>query len=96
MLLRSYSENRNKKFQIQGGAISPAPPVSATEDCISLRHFKADLRKAMHKTFLISVTNFGLKLYMPEHLKGSDWLCMVVELSMQCCGKLLSDSFETY
>ena len=29
-------------------------------------------------------------------LKGSDRLCKVVELSMQCCGKLLSDSFETY
>ena len=28
--------------------------------------------------------------------KGSDRLCKVVELSMQCCGKLLSDSFETY
>ncbi len=29
-------------------------------------------------------------------LKGSDRLCKVVELSMQCCGKLLSDSFEKY
>ena len=29
-------------------------------------------------------------------LKGSDRLCKVVELSMQYCGKLLSDSFETY
>ena len=28
-------------------------------------------------------------------LKGSDWLCKVVELSMQCCGKLLSNLFET-
>ena len=28
--------------------------------------------------------------------KGSDRLCKVVELSMQCYGKLLSDSFETY
>ena len=28
MLLRSYSENRNKNFQIQGGANVP-PPVSA-------------------------------------------------------------------
>ena len=28
--------------------------------------------------------------------KGSDRLCKVVELSMQCCGKLLPDSFETY
>ena len=28
-------------------------------------------------------------------LKGSDRLCKVVELSIQCCGKLLSDSFET-
>ena len=29
-------------------------------------------------------------------VKGSDRLCKVVELSMQYCGKLLSDSFETY
>ena len=29
-------------------------------------------------------------------LKGSDRLCKIVELSMQCCGKLLSDSFEKY
>ena len=29
-------------------------------------------------------------------LKGTDRLCKVVELRMQCCGKLLSDSFETY
>jgi len=27
-------------------------------------------------------------------IKGSDRLCKVVELSIQCCGKLLSDSFE--
>ena len=33
----------------------------------------------------------------PQRLfKGSDRLCKVVELSMQCSGKLLSDSFETY
>ena len=32
----------------------------------------------------------------PPFLKGSDRLCKVVKLSMQCCGKLLSDSFETY
>jgi len=25
MLLRSYSENRNKKFQIQGGGATPLP-----------------------------------------------------------------------
>ena len=31
-----------------------------------------------------------------EMLKGSDRLCKVVELSMQRCGKLLSDSFEAY
>ena len=28
-------------------------------------------------------------------LKGSERLCKVVELSMQCCGKLLTESFET-
>ena len=29
-------------------------------------------------------------------LKRSDPLCKVFELSMQFCGKLISDSFETY
>ena len=40
-------------------------------------------------------TNF-LFLEILLLLKGSDWLCKVVELSMQCCGKLLSDSFVAY
>ena len=31
-----------------------------------------------------------------KSFKGCDQLCKVVELSMQCCGKLLLDSFETY
>ena len=30
------------------------------------------------------------------NLKGTDWLCQVVKLSMQCCGHILQDSFETY
>ena len=30
------------------------------------------------------------------HFKGSNRLCKVVELGMQCCGKLLSNSIETY
>ena len=29
-------------------------------------------------------------------VKWSDWLCEVIELGMQSCGKLLSNSFETY
>ena len=29
-------------------------------------------------------------------VKGSDRLCMVVKLSMQYCGQILQDSFETY
>ena len=28
--------------------------------------------------------------------KGTDRLCKVVKLSMQCSGQILSDSFETY
>ena len=28
--------------------------------------------------------------------KGSDRLCKVVELSMQSCGQILQDSFETF
>ena len=31
-----------------------------------------------------------------QSYKGSDRLCKLVELSMQFCEKLLSDSFETY
>jgi len=53
MLLRSYSENRNKKFQIQGGGLRPslnlsgvgecptAPPVSAPD----LLGFKVGVKK---------------------------------------------------
>ena len=41
-----------------------------------------------------------IDIYLFINLKnlgyGSDRLCKVVELSMQCCGKLLSDLFETY
>ena len=44
------------------------------------------------KEIIIYETNFKLILLF----KGSDWLGKVVELSMQCCRKLLSDSFETY
>ena len=46
----------------------------------------------------ISVTKHGIGVTKLEIIiiKGSDRLCKVVELSMQCCGKLLSDSFETY
>ena len=29
-------------------------------------------------------------------IKGTDRLCKVVKLSMQCCGQILYDSFETY
>ena len=42
---------------------------------------------------LIYPTSYILNTHL---FKGSDRLCKVVELSMQCCGKLLSDSFETY
>ena len=36
------------------------------------------------------------KISLINSFKGSDRLFKVVELSMQCCGKLLSDLFETY
>ena len=42
---------------------------------------------------MVTTLDWGVK--KPE-FKGSNQLCKVVELSMQCCGKLLSDSFETY
>ena len=38
-----------------------------------------------------------MKLYLYNLIiKGSDWLCKVVELSIQYCRKLLEASFETY
>ena len=41
---------------------------------------------------------FGAPPYASKkkEFKGSDRLCMIVELRMQCCGKILPDSFETY
>jgi len=35
MLLRSYSENRNKKFQIQGGGLRPSLNLSGGGECPS-------------------------------------------------------------
>ena len=40
--------------------------------------------------------NVGEKLEQLEKVKGSDQLCKVVELRMQCCGQILQDLFETY
>ena len=31
-----------------------------------------------------------------KFVKGTDRLCKVIKLSMQCCGQILWDSFETY
>ena len=46
----------------------------------------------LHRSLLRLKLGFGIIF----SFKGSNRLCKVVELSMQCCGKLLSDSFETY
>ena len=39
---------------------------------------------------------FYFLLFSNFSFKGSDWLCKVVELSIQYCRKLLEDSFEPY
>ena len=39
---------------------------------------------------------FELVNFVLLQFKGTDRLCKVVELSMQCCGQILQDSFETY
>ena len=63
-------------------------------DEIILRHGSQDLY------FMIIHSNITLTTASSKTakniFKGSDRLCKVVELCMQCCGKLLSDSFETY
>ena len=43
--------------------------------------------------FLILISRL---FHFKPTFKGSYRLCKIVDLSMQCCGKLLSDSFETY
>jgi len=60
------------------------------------RCFTPNIFKSSTTNFQSSKTVFRLKensVYLV--LKRSDWLCKVVELSKQCCGKLLLDSFET-
>ena len=49
------------------------------------------------ESLLASLTlgKMGRGVVFSPWIKGSGRLCKVVELSMQCCGKLLSDSFET-
>ena len=44
--------------------------------------------------YLENIT-FQKSVIIFRRLKGSDRLCMVVELSMQSCGQILWDSFET-
>ena len=65
-------------------------------------NFKQKLDKwkpSLYSTEFISQCYFHIQGTIPHLItetKGTDRLCKVVELSMQCCGKLLSDSFETY
>ena len=57
---------------------------------IILGVYKSDPLKVMMGQFLTkNKWNYSI-------FKGSGRLCKVVKLSMQCCGKLLSDSIETY
>ena len=44
----------------------------------------------------VLVAEIRRRKFIDLMLKGSDRLCKVLELSMHCCGKLLSDSFKTY
>ena len=66
----------------------------------SLSFYQKDLSKENLEYFgkkLFSEEDFKVLFLLPVVVfKGSDRLCKVVELSMQCCGKLLSNSFETY
>ena len=39
-------------------------------------------------------TNISIEQY--HLIQGTDRLCKVIKLSMQCCGQILKDSFETY
>ena len=61
--------------------------VSLRKDFAFTKPLTAILRRVSKYMIAVSICSL---------LKGSDRLCKVVELSMQCCGKLLSDSFETY
>ena len=53
MLLRSYSENRNKKFQIQG----PHPPVSDPEPTIFKQRKQAHMILYKNETWQIEKKN---------------------------------------
>ena len=55
-----------------------------------LRFFNNDPKFNRYDNFRVEV---GLH---STSFKGSDWLCKVVELSIQYCRKLLAASFDTY
>jgi len=48
---------------------------------------------AIHKRIFYNIKN---RFYFIWNSKKTHLKCKVVELSMQCCGKLFSDSFEPY
>ena len=71
----------SKNTEIKKGALSKKGQIIIF---IALRECKHNFRQTLIDKFVIFL------------IKGSDRLCKVVELSMQCCGILLSDSFEKY
>ena len=48
------------------------------------------------KKLVLSIKQIKTRKKHWNNIKGSDRLWKVVELSMHCCGKFISDSFETY
>ena len=44
------------------------------------------------------INRFKIQKFWPlmKDVKGTDRLCKIVKLSMQCCGKILKDSIEAY
>ena len=54
---------------------------------------------AVARTYLVSCrlgNRASGKWLLRKVLKGTDRLCKIVKLSMQCFGQILQDSFETY
>ena len=94
-LVQAQGSSSKVLLKVHGLAMIAAWVGCAGTGMMIARYFKNTWKVNIYSYKLVY---FRIRFFLANfaNFKGSDRLCKVAELSMQCCGKLLQDSFETY
>ena len=80
-----------------GGGLTPPPAeIGLSIETESWPFLSFDLKLSVYQCQDSYKCRLQRKYLETRFFKGSDQLCKVVELSMQSCGQILEDLFETY